>query len=311
MVSINSLAKTQLFSNSFIIKNLYKFSFIGVINIVKYQSLSINTINNIMHFVLKSRKIKRFSIIKLLENIISNQQVDDDFLHNYKKYLNWKTVCRHQDLSKNIIFIYFNKFEIRDLLIFQNVPKEILEDNIHLMDMEMVSEYQILDESFIEKFENKINFKKIGENNQFSDKFILKYKHKLDIKLFCRTQNLNDHVIKDLISNNLEVCFETISWRQDLGQDFIKEYFMFLDKDDIVSYQNITESFMEEFWEYLNHELISYHQKISYNFFRLHKNDLYPSIILKQTIKNGHKVLAISLLNIFNCDILQLLESYL
>lgn len=309
--SFNQLAKKVLLTDKIIIQNLYKFSFIGIINVIKFQYLEINTINTIISFVKKNRKIKRTAFLTLLEEIIIHQRIDDNFLNKFSKYLNWNIVCRHQVLSKEIIFVYFNKFQIRDLIIFQNLPKEIIEDNIHIMDMELISEYQSLDEDFIEKFIAHINLNKLGENNQFRSSFILRYKTKLNIELLCRTQTIEDYVLRDLISSNLNVCFDTISWRQNLSEDFMREYFMFLNKDDIVSFQKLSESFIEEFWDHLSIELVSSYQKLSYCFFRLHKNDLYMTDCLERTIKNGHRVLAVKLMDIFNPDILQLIETYL
>ncbi len=158
---------------------------------------------------------------------------------------------------------------------------------------------------------NRINMMKLGENFQFSNQFMLKYKYRLNIELLCRTQTIDDYVLRDFISNNLNVCFDTISWRQNLSEDFIREYFMLLDKDDIVAFQKLSEKFMEDMWDHLNIELLSSHQRISFSFFRLHKYDLYMTDNIEEIIKNGHRVLTLKLTGVFNSDILSLIEAYL
>ncbi len=309
--NFNNLAKRVLLSDRLIIQNLNKFSFIGIINVLNFQYLKMGTINRIIFYAKQVRKVRRTAFLTILEEIITNQKVDDLFLHTYKNQINWDIVCRHQELSKDILFIYFNRFQVRDLIVFQNLPIELIEEYLHLMDVELLSEYQCLNEPFIEKNINRINMMKLGENFQFSSQFMIKYKYKLNIELLCKTQTIDDHVLRDFISNNLNVCFDTISWRQDLSEDFIREYFMLLDKDDIVSFQKLSEKFMEDMWDHLNIELLSSHQRISYSFFRLHKYDLYMTDNIELTIKNGHSILALKLTGVFNSDILSLIETYL
>ena len=131
------------------------------------------------------------------------------------------------------------------------------------------------------------------------------------MQLICKTQNLSEQTLKNLISKNLAINFATISWRQELSNEFIFEYFIFLDSADIITFQKLSEELMNIMWRYLDKDLISYHQKFSFNFFRNYKNDLKPCKNTKNIVKNGHKLLTLQLLNNLPVEILLYLETML
>jgi hypothetical protein len=310
VVDLTDLCRKTLFSNNFIETYLYMFS--NKLDLFRFQELSIETINYILSYCFKTLVISNEeTLIYFMYDIIRYQKVDEPFMRKYKNYIDWSSLSKHQNLREMFIIEFLHRINIRNIQIYQVLSEKFISDHFYLLDQELISEYQILSEKFIESYINILNLYKIGENTQLSQKFIIKYRKKLNIQTICRTQNLEEETIKILISDNLEIDFSTISWRQNLSNSFIFEYFIFLDLDDIAGFQKLSESLMSTMWKFLNKDIISYNQRFSFNFFRVYKDEISKTENTKKIVKNGHRLLTLQLTNKLPLEILLAIECML
>jgi hypothetical protein len=74
-------------------------------------------------------------------------------------------------------------------------------DDFNYVHWYCISEYQVLSESFIEKFKEKLDWSWISKCQVLSESFIEKYKDKLDWYWISKCQKLSEN----LILNNLEL----------------------------------------------------------------------------------------------------------
>ena len=87
---------------------------------------------------------------------LSTQPLPEDFIREFKNFLNWHMLSVHQVLSEELIREFKNRVV-----------------------WSVISEFQILSESFIREFQNKVYWDSISCHQKMSDEFMLEFKDKV------------------------------------------------------------------------------------------------------------------------------------
>jgi hypothetical protein len=109
------------------------------------------------------------------------------------------------------------------------------------LNWEMISQYQKLSEGFIDEFQCNVNWLLISQHQRLSEKFIFKFSHKVDWDCISEYQKLSeDFMIK---------CKDKVNWLkisqfQKMSLDFIEEMWLKVDRKAISEHQILTEEFV-------------------------------------------------------------------
>lgn len=156
-------------------------------------------------------------------NISSGYLINDDTIKLYKKYPIWDNIGYLRNVSTYTLFKYFDNFStntIYSILKYRQLDDNQLDmiitkynndDNIWLL----ISEYQTLDEIFVDKFQNKLCWVKLSENYDFSNEELIKYETKIDYNKLSFNDNFNNMWIVSLLKimklnknvNNLDMDY--------------------------------------------------------------------------------------------------------
>jgi hypothetical protein len=156
-------------------------------------------------------------------NISSGYLINDDTIKLYKKYPIWDKIGYLRNVSTYTLFKYFDNFStntIYSILKYRQLDENQLDmiiskynndDNIWLL----ISEYQTLDEIFVDKFQNKLCWVKLSENYDFNNEELIKYETKIDYNKLSFNDNFNNIWIVSLLKimklnknvNNLDMDY--------------------------------------------------------------------------------------------------------
>lgn len=125
------------------------------------------------------------------------KKIPEDFINKFKHLIDWKTLCKYQEISE-----------------------ELIEKNINLIDWESVSFYQKISLHFIQKNIDNIYLNCIGNHTVLTDDFIVKYQEHLNWNIIVTTQELS--------TETLQKCKHLLNWSltskfQKMSPDFIIE----------------------------------------------------------------------------------------
>jgi hypothetical protein len=132
--------------------------------------------------------------------------------------------------------------------------KKVIKDFENGLIRNIEKEY-VLSESFIEKYQDKLNWDDISQYQQLSESFIEKYKNKVN--------------------------WFRISEYQRLSEPFIEKWQNILNWDYISMYQNLSEPFIEKYKDKVDWDIISKYQKLSQEFIKKYKDKLDVKTQLK------------------------------
>lgn len=158
----------------------------------------------------------------------------DDFLAlNYHAYL-------YNDEYNNFIHQLMEKVDAGyDISKVKNL-KEIMKDIIY---------YMRLDEIFLEKYEKFLDWNMVSKYQILSEEFIEKYEDKWDWNKICSYQTLSEKFIRKHFNDFNESCWAEIASRRknNLSEEFIREFSDLLQMDFIGECQAISKNFLREF----------------------------------------------------------------
>ena len=146
------------------------------------------------------------SLIELYNNdwveICRYQRLSEKFLNKYLDKLNWFEVTEHQKLSNQFIKTHYKLLDSYKLYIYQKLDTELLEFlneklNFGYTAWYNVSRYQILEESFILKYKDNLDFDVISQNQNLTETFIFN-----NTELFSTWQRINCLLDRKIITKN-------------------------------------------------------------------------------------------------------------
>ena len=145
------------------------------------------------------------------------------------------------------------------------------------VDWRLISRNQALSEPFIEKYQDKVVWSSISRNQPLSEPFIEKYKDKVDWAYISMFQKLSESFIEKYKD---KVDWTYISIYQKLSEEFIEKYQNKVYWAYISMFQKLSEEFIEKFKDKLIFELIFKFQNLSdkfieENYYRVTPNMVY------------------------------------
>ncbi len=218
--------KFKQLSEEYIIKylNLITLSAILTRRLIKYQTLSNSILFKIMETDLAKKRVNKTSFLNL---IIHNQIVEQHFIDKFSEFISKEKLIITQQLSPVYIRRIISLENVRNILINQSLNDTLIEENLEIIDMELVSGYQPISEEFIYKYKNSLNLQLLGCTRMYSTGFILK--------------NLNKHCAKCLIKNDSNyLSIENIVKYQNLDDDSLIYIFSILEKHIMIKNTNLT-----------------------------------------------------------------------
>jgi len=275
--------------------------------LIRYQTISDNIMFKIMDSNIAKQRINKISFLELM---MQNQILSELFINQFSIFMSNDKLIETQELSISYIQTIINQENVRSIIINQNLDDRFIEDNLDMMDMTLVSEHQSVSEEFIYKHKKDLNLQLIGCARLYSSDFILKNLNThcakclftdnpeyLSIENIVKYQNLDKYSLKcifyilemyaldEIISERILLLIESISWRQHIDSDLIKQFINIWKYnnsalEELFIYQNLSEDVIlmlakmklisKSGWMY-----ISKNQKITSEIFKLYKNNLY------------------------------------
>ena len=206
----------------------------------------------------------------VIEDILSFEHIN--LLFSYRR------------LSEHIIRKFFNLVNWRNLLFNQILPDDLLDNlvsanHLYTSDWKMLWKFQKnINESFISKYYDEIDWNSFSTNKNLSLDLIDKYKHKIVWSELTKT-GLHEYMLLKYIEKFDSLSWINISWYSKLSPFFIRTFIKFLDKHVIIHTQKVPEDILkyiletcndDDIKEYMN--IVSKYQPLSYKFIKKYKH---------------------------------------
>ncbi len=171
-----------------------------------------------------------------------------EFIRDYESNLNWQTIagehkinweffCAFKHNFKNdLIKLYMNRWNL------SNFPIEFFEENPNCVDWDNFTNIFEIDEEFLFKIKNEINW-----------------------NAFIRKQKVSENFIRNN-QDFFEPYWDTISSNGKLSEKFMRDFQHKINWNEISMYQKLSENFMREFQDKLSWYYIFYNQNMSKEF---------------------------------------------
>jgi hypothetical protein len=160
-------------------------------------------------------KIKRGNILTPSEYkrlfLEESEYIDDDFIREYGDFLDW--------------IIVFSDYKFSEEFLSENMHRA--KTHMHKMN---ISVNQTLSESFMEKYADSLIWMFLSVHQKMSTDFIKKNVRYIDFAYLPYYQDISLSLLKDLMKIRM-VNWESLSSNFPLKEEFILEYFEYLDKD--------------------------------------------------------------------------------
>lgn len=126
----------------------------------------------------------------------------------------------------------------------QTLSITFMDEMFEYLDKDILCINQKLDENFIIKHSDKLNFTLIycHQHKNLSDEFINKYQHMCDWEYFCTLLCSDEEIIEKYYDklNKKSLCVY-----QNLSEEFILKHFDDLDMETIIKFQKVSENISE------------------------------------------------------------------
>ena len=189
---------------------------------------------------------------------MNKREVKEILKNNLNKYCVYNFFAKEkldEDILEKYIG-YFDEFYQFEKIVSEEVPEdwwiEFIEDKFGIEELwSLISKYQKLPESFIEKHIDKLNFSDISKFQKLSDDFISKYSDYLEWHLISCYQNLSESLI-DRYSDKVD--WYLISGNQKLSESFIEKHSKEVRWHLISKYQKLSEEFKKKHHKFIEME---------------------------------------------------------
>jgi hypothetical protein len=208
--------------------------------------------------------------------------LSEEFIEKFQdKHFNWHHISRYQKLSEEFIEKFLDKLGWEAILqnyrISDAVKRKIklkFKDKITAIQDEKILnnvDYNTLSEDFIEKYQDRLDWKYISKNSKLSEAFIEKFKDKVNWIYISYNQILSEAFIEKFQD---KVNWLNISKRQILSEAFIDKYYHAVNWDCISSHQILSEAFIDKYYYAVNWENISIYQRLSDSMIEKYKHNI-------------------------------------
>lgn len=226
------------------------------------------------------------------ELIVQKCYIPEDVIEWIDDFADITVISIYQPFSKNLLEKVYSKISVSCLLYHQILPIDILYTFVELVDLTTTDWYYIslkqqIDDAFIEKYIDKIQWNPLSQNiNIVNYKIIETYHDKLIWQELTK-HGVNEYILYKHIGYFDFICWSNISQFSVLSNEFIKTFLSFLDLDVIFRFQRISKellcSIVQNFTseEYYYFESIGLNQDLSKDFILLYKEYLPLKILIR------------------------------
>ena len=183
----------QMLSEDFI-EEMREYTSVYFYKIVEYQVLSINTIRtfqselgendnelweHLSEYQEFSEEILREFKNKVYWPAVTNLNLSENFIREFRDYIDWEQMSLKRDLSHEFILEFKHRFNWEYMLDFHKFSEDILRqccEYFTLDDWEIVSYSQCLSEAFIREYQNKVGWCWIYRYQDISYEFKVEFK---------------------------------------------------------------------------------------------------------------------------------------
>lgn len=177
--------------------------------------------------------LTKYSIDHGIKGLCQDVFLPYDFIDEYEERLSkyWETIIASNVLTEEMIVKYFDKISkfLMQIISFQRVSEQFLEDNIDLID------------------ENPLHWRIISTNQSLSEEFMLKYFDKIEwiqaIANFDLTNKILTKVCRTYKINEWELLIK----KQHVTEDFIEEFADLIPWDYLIGHRKVSDSKIKKF----------------------------------------------------------------
>lgn len=249
---------------------------------IRYESSNIN-----WGFIARTSYISQENFFKYLKFISERDLIDIIF----NRRISETEIIKISEISKAcakyaLTIQYFSDTVLEKLLNdeysfvisrYQNLSESFIDKHKDELNWNIISEYQTLSEDFIETHKSYVIFKFLMKNEKLSQDFIYKYKKEISwFDVFFYQKLSNDFIVK-ITKEHLypQYYCKTLINHQELSEDtieIIKNEFDKLENskktecsfywDDVVKSQKLSTDFILKYIKLINLELVARYQKV-------------------------------------------------
>jgi hypothetical protein len=197
------------------------------------------------------------------------------------EYIDWLKASRNLQLSEEVIRKNIGRLDRPFIVKVQQIPGDVLEEQLAHFDWEDVQKYQKLPLSII-KINGEIFNPKIALQNVKYDQKTLEYLANVDsetIPLIFQYQTVDEQFIEPRMN---QTNVELILQNQKLSPEFIEKHFKEFKPDTLVRYQQLSQELIEKHIDNFDLTMVIKHQNVSFDFCIKHKYNA-SLIIMYQT----------------------------
>lgn len=187
------------------------------------------------------------------DRICREETLSEDFMRQYKDFLNWTELSLRQEMSEEFIYEMKDKVDWRHIL-----------------------NRSLLSETWLRNHADEINWKSLSSSNQtLSNEFLREFQDKIEWDRFSYYRRGFDNKFVEEFAQKLEWC--GMARKAKMSERCIRQHMFEMRNSysfwsDISEYQTLSEQFMEDFANHINWRLCSIHQKMSESFIEKWKN---------------------------------------
>ena len=168
-------------------------------------------------------------------------------IKNIEKYINWKDLIRNEKLDESLIEYYNDMFRLEDIIQYQKVSQDFLEDNILLIKKlglwRDVCCYQNLTEDFMETNQDELEWNCISQYQKLSEEFIIRFYNRINWFWATLFQELSIDILETLIEDD-KIDWSLVGKYQVLNEGFVDKYIHNLDINDVVLKTKLSDEFL-------------------------------------------------------------------
>ena len=178
--------------------------------------------------------------------------------------------------------------ECKKISLFQNLSEEFIDKYKDDLDWSFVLQKSQLSSDFLEKHLEYIDWNQIHKQKHLSEHFIEKYciynSNNISAAIisalisFKLSETFIVKLLKDLDDSKFNLAINLIIKYQKVSEEFILKYLQFIDIEELVTHQKLSETLLNEIWDKIVEkecvEDVLEHQKLSERFIMKRRIDI-------------------------------------
>ena len=237
---------------------------------------------------------------KRIDNMCTEDVLDEQFIRKYADYLNWRIISSTQDFSNEMVQDFYDRIdwyyffqhswkkinedwirEFADIIDWTQVckadykfSKQFLREFKDKIEWDTYARWQGIDQNMMVEMKNYVDFSDCLLHEKFDEEFLERYLAGFVGKnwdyhygwiMIARTQKLSEKFIdkwkKEI--NWLEVCEN-----QTLSTQFMRDHVQYLDWETICVFQKLNEDFIKDHLDHFKKDDLVVRQNLSQDFIR-------------------------------------------